>query len=475
MTAWARVSVAGPTSSIDVGLPSDLPITDFLDELVLRLAGPADVTGPTLEWTLRPIGRDALAPQETLRGAGIDDGTWLLLREGPAEDPAVLIDDTLDALTETTGDRSWTAEAALRLGAAVAGCATIAGAAGLIVTRATATAPAQAVAGAVAIIGAVTLLVAALYCARFTELSGPLPAALCAMAAALSGAAGFIAVPGNAGPEQALLAVVAATTCAAITLRLTRVAPITHLAAITAGCLAVGAAAVGRSGMDRAPVAALTAVAALLLVLAAPRLTILLAKIPLPPVPSPGEPIDPVEVPPLPTIDAVDAVSLSALPDIAALTRRAEHARGCLTGLCLGAAAVAAVAATTIGFATPDWRFAVIAVGVGIALVLRGRSHTDLLQALALAGGGAAALVGFLAAAIVSAALGEHPSRPLTAALAALAVAAIALAVGGWSAGRTFSPLQRRAAELGEYALLVVLLPLLLWALDLYRMIREAW
>lgn len=87
MTAWARVSVAGPTSSIDVGLPSDLPITDFLDELVLRLAGPADVTGPTLEWTLRPIGRDALAPQETLRGAGIGDGTWLVLREGRPRTP----------------------------------------------------------------------------------------------------------------------------------------------------------------------------------------------------------------------------------------------------------------------------------------------------------------------------------------------------------------------------------------------------
>lgn len=41
--------------------------------------------------------------------------------------------------------------------------------------------------------------------------------------------------------------------------------------------------------------------------------------------------------------------------------------------------------------------------------------------------------------------------------------------------GSHLSPLQRRAAELGEYALLVVLLPLLLWALDLYRMIREAW
>ena len=79
--------MAGPDSSVDVGLPADLPITDYLDELVLRLAGPPDPKAPALEWTLSPIGRNAIDPSETLRSAGVDNGTLLVLREGPAADP----------------------------------------------------------------------------------------------------------------------------------------------------------------------------------------------------------------------------------------------------------------------------------------------------------------------------------------------------------------------------------------------------
>ncbi|MFT4200601.1 EsaB/YukD family protein, partial [Gordonia sp. (in: high G+C Gram-positive bacteria)] len=119
--------MAGPESSIDVGLPADLPITDFLDELVLRLAGPPDVTDPTVEWSLSPLGRDALAPGQTLRDADIGDGTWLVLREGPAEEPAVLIDDTLDAVTEMTAARSWSPRAARIVGATTAAAAGVIG------------------------------------------------------------------------------------------------------------------------------------------------------------------------------------------------------------------------------------------------------------------------------------------------------------------------------------------------------------
>ena len=80
-----------------------------------------------------------------------------------------------------------------------------------------------------------------------------------------------------------------------------------------------------------------------------------------------------------------------------------------------------------------------------------------------------------LAAGIAAAAIIDDPTRPFPDGLAALAAAATALVVGGWAAGNTFSPLQRRAAELAEYAQLVALLPLLLWVLDVYRIIREAW
>jgi type VII secretion integral membrane protein EccD len=477
MTAWARVCVAGPDSSIDVGLPADLPITDYLDELVLRLAGPPDLTAPALEWTLSPIGCDAIEPTETLRSAGVDSGTVLVLREGPAADPAVLIDDTLDALTELIDSRhrSWSPYAARVAGSVGAVCATAVGAAGLMVARGTAAPVTQAATAAVAAIGAVSVLAAALWTGRAHQRGGPVPVALCGMSALMWAAAGFTVVPGRPGAAHALLAAIAAMVSAAITLRLTRRTPITHLAVITAGALVALTAAFAIGGLDRSRTAALIGVVALLLSFAAPRLTVVLAKIPLPPVPSPGEPIDAVEVPLLPTIDAVDAVSLSALPDIDALTRRAEHARQCLTGLCAGAAAAGAVAIATAGIDPPDWRFTAVALAVGFAFVLRGRSHTDLTAATALITGGTMGVLGFLAAGITTAAISDDPTLPFPAALAALAAAAAALLIGGWAAGRTFSPLQRRAAELAEYAQLVVLLPLLLWVLEVYRMIREAW
>ncbi len=485
MTAWTRVSVAGPESSIDVGLPADLPITDFLDELVVRVAGPPEVADAALEWTLSPIGRDRLAPHETLRGAGVDDGTWLVLREGPAEDPAVLIDDTLDALTELNDARhgSWSPRAAARAGALTAVCSTVIGAAGLITARCSASPATRVVVAAVAVAGALALLGAALHGARSAARAAPgnrpdnavpIGLALCAMAAAMAAAAGFALVPGHPGAAHVLLATATTSTCAALTLRTTRVAPTGHIAVITAACFAGCAAAASLAGLDRAGTAALIGVAAVLLVLAAPRLTVVLAKIPLPPVPSPGEPIDAIEAPLLPSVEAVDALSLRALPDITALTRRAEQARQFLTGLCLGAAVAAVGADIAAGVRPPDWRFTALALGAGFALVLRGRSHTDLAQAVTLIGGGTAAVLGFLAAAIGADVVGGS-SRPLTAAIAALAVAALALVLGGWAAGRTFSPIQRRAAELAEYALLVVLVPLLLWVLEVYRIIREAW
>ena len=36
-----------------------------------------------------------------------------------------------------------------------------------------------------------------------------------------------------------------------------------------------------------------------------------------------------------------------------------------------------------------------------------------------------------------------------------------------------FSPVQRRAAELGEYVLVATIVPLLLWILDLYQVVRN--
>ena len=48
-----------------------------------------------------------------------------------------------------------------------------------------------------------------------------------------------------------------------------------------------------------------------------------------------------------------------------------------------------------------------------------------------------------------------------------------ALVFGVVAPNQDFSPVMRRWAEIGEYILVALIVPLLLWLLDLYRMVRE--
>ena len=47
------------------------------------------------------------------------------------------------------------------------------------------------------------------------------------------------------------------------------------------------------------------------------------------------------------------------------------------------------------------------------------------------------------------------------------------LVFGVVAPNQDFSPVMRRWAEIGEYILVALIVPLLLWLLDLYRMVRE--
>ena len=48
-----------------------------------------------------------------------------------------------------------------------------------------------------------------------------------------------------------------------------------------------------------------------------------------------------------------------------------------------------------------------------------------------------------------------------------------ALVFGVVAPNQDFSPVMRRWAEIGEYILVALIVPLLLWLLDLFRMVRE--
>ena len=129
--------------------------------------------------------------------------------------------------------------------------------------------------------------------------------------------------------------------------------------------------------------------------------------------------------------------------------------------------AVAAVlaAAPLAGF---SWRSAAYAAIIAAVLCLRGRSHSDLAQAVILITGGSLALI----ALVVGLAFGADDWPIIGFALGMVLVVA-ALVFGVVAPNHEFSPVMRRTAEIVEYLLVAVIVPLLLWILDLYRIVRE--
>ncbi len=70
------VTVAGPTSRMDLSLPSDAPVGEIVPALVERCEPEPK---PWSRWALRPAGGDPFAPQRTLAELGVVDGSELQL------------------------------------------------------------------------------------------------------------------------------------------------------------------------------------------------------------------------------------------------------------------------------------------------------------------------------------------------------------------------------------------------------------
>lgn len=132
-----RVSVSGGPTRLDVALPADLPVAAFLPELA-RLVGSRDTRRDEdatdrderrTFWVLSRVDGDAaLAPDETLRAAGIKNGEMLRVTQQRALSPPTLYDDVVDAAARLNraSYAAWDAAAAsamafagLWLGAAV--------------------------------------------------------------------------------------------------------------------------------------------------------------------------------------------------------------------------------------------------------------------------------------------------------------------------------------------------------------------
>ncbi|MCK8615925.1 MULTISPECIES: type VII secretion integral membrane protein EccD [Gordonia] len=481
-----RVSVLGGNTQLDVGLPAGIPIAGLIGDLVAQIESrnpnrhdPDDPDADTRgrgrphdrqnRWTLALVGQEPLPLHRSLSESGIRDGDLLLLTSTRTGESPVLFDDVVDAVARLNESQfvGWTATSARYVGYALALLAAVAAGAGLAASRIDSGALWLAGGSGLAVIGLVT---AATIVARYyrDQLTSTI---LSVCAAPMAFVTGMILTPGSYGAAHLTLGFALTLVTAVITYRMTAVGATAHSAVTSAALVgALGCGARLLLDADISDVAAVVAAVGLLLIGLSPRLTILLAKLPLPPVPTAGAAIDVKDIEPQPSIEGIGAIGATALPKADALERRSYIANAYLTGIVGGLTAVVAIAAvlTAAPLAGFEWKNAAYAAIIGVVLCLRGRSHSDLFQAAILIIGGSLVVLTLL----VGLAFGDGQWPIISFALGGVVLVA-ALVFGVVAPHQDFSPVMRRWAEIGEYILVALIVPLLLWLLDLYRIVRD--
>lgn len=99
-TAYSRVTVVTAERTIDLALPSGLPLADVLPQ-VLRFAAPESTEGTTTSWVLAHLGGSPLMLSQTLGDAGILDGDVLELRAQHDDIRPATVEDVRDAVEDS--------------------------------------------------------------------------------------------------------------------------------------------------------------------------------------------------------------------------------------------------------------------------------------------------------------------------------------------------------------------------------------
>ncbi|WP_216893728.1 type VII secretion integral membrane protein EccD [Nocardia alni] len=472
-----RVSIIGGNTQVDLSLPARVPIIAMIDDIAGLISShtPAyadDEQAPAVSrhLTLARIGRPPIAPESTLAEARIRDGHLLMLCDVGARATPALFDDVIDAvarLTESTF-RGWSAVAARWVAVAAA----LLGTPGAVLLLVLAKNHGNAVAaGAIAVGTGLTALVTAAIVAR--KYPQPMIAAVLSLCAVLllgPGVALFL--PTRFGSPHTLLACAICLLLAPLAYRLTGVGATMIAAVMTIavfGAAAAAATVLWHHPLDKIGAAVLAV--ALTAISASARLAAAVSRLPVPPVPTAGGRVDPADHEPRPTLQGIGAVGATALPSAAGLAERVRVANEYQSGILIGttaAAALGAMAAANCWSAQPHWQGVLLAAVAGLVLCLRARAFADLTQAATLIMGG------ILTLAVLAAGLGiGHPGALLPCAGALLTLVALILAVGAGGQGMDPSPVLRRAGELAEYALIIAIVPLVLWTMDLYALARS--
>ncbi|GAA0524917.1 type VII secretion integral membrane protein EccD [Saccharopolyspora subtropica] len=467
-TVFSRVTVVAPTTRIDLALPADVAVADLLP-MLLEMAKQVSPDGGSRHggWCLAKLGESQpLDPSQTLAAQGIVDGDMLQLRRRSDNPPPPLYDDVVDALAEAEPGsyRPWTKETAQKVGHIAGALAFIAAALAMGLAG-----PAwlfhqmdQTSAIVFQVVAAVTAGVVAIFATGVGSIvarayAAPTTGTVIAAAGGLPMAfvAGFNIVPGRALEPRLLLASALVLIFASVSIMVIGAGIVTFIAAATVGAFATLSfvVAVLVPGATTAGIAAGAAAVGLAGISLLPRITIQLAKLPLPHVPGSAE----------------DLKEDTGFPDYRMIERQTGLAHQYMTGLIIGCGLVAALGAILAAL-NGIWG-AVFSIVVSAVLLLRGRNYANGSQAIALLLSGLLSSLGITVGLLVQVA-----TTPIAVAWVfppLLVLGILSLIFGVVFPNRRFSPVQRRTVDILEAVLIALVLPLALAAMDLYMKIRD--
>jgi type VII secretion integral membrane protein EccD len=272
---------------------------------------------------------------------------------------------------------------------------------------------------------------------------------LCLMASviavAYAAAAGCLAVPGGPSTANFLLGAAAAGSTSILLLRVTRCGAI---------CLSAIATSAGLTGVVLAGGVVWTL-----------------------PVSTSGAAFATLSLGVLGLAPRLSIAAAGLTPDLSGPDERTEHdsaqavrasiAQRSLSGLVFGStgAAVLGVVLAAAACARDCWpKGAAFAAAVGLALVLRARTHVDTHRRSALIAGGLTAIAAGCAAIAVSV--------PAQANWVCILIAAASAAILAGGPGASTNPLAHRSVEVLEYVTLAAVVPLACWVSGVYGLVR---
>lgn len=451
-----RVTVRAPARTVDLAVPSDVPVADLLPTVVGYGGDDLEETG--LEhggWVLQRLGGPPLDPESTLDSLGLRDGEELWLRPRTEALPEVHLDDLVDGISDSMQRRphGWSPEAGRRL---LRGLAVATLVLGLTLLALPGT---EGWIRAVAAGAAGLLLLAGAGSASRAVGDAGAGSALGLMVGPYFALAGWLLPGGDLGGSGGeavlgarLLAASAAGGAGAV-LALAAVGVYPALFIGVACVAAAGALGAALIALNLAPdqAAGMVAVVVVLFGGFVPSLSFRLSGMRMPPLPTNVQQLQ-QGIDPYPTSD-VEARSMLADGWMTAFY-------GAIGLICLPCMAALATA--------PGLAEVLTVVALSLLLLLHSRGLGNIWQRLALTAAGAWGVVLLL---FVSAhLLGPTDRLTLTAGLMGLAAV---LTIASWTVpGRRLVPYWGRAAELLHSLAAISILPLTLWSMGVYGLLR---